>query len=203
VDSEGKLSPSLATSWEVSEDGLTWTFHLRDGVKFHDGTQFTADAAKKSLERTFSKAAEFTSVKTLPVESISAPDQHTLVITTSRPFASLAGHLSKDAANILAESSLDEKDEVATPVGTGPFKYDSWVPKESMTAVRFDDYWGNKAKVNKAIYLCVPEEKTRESMLRAGEWTLSARYLQPCPRSWLRTWILQSIPKKRWGGCAI
>lgn len=169
VDSEGKLSPKLATSWEVSEDGLTWAFHLRDDVLFHDETAFTADAAKESLERTFSKAAEFSSVKALPVESISAPDEHTLVITTTRPFASLAGYLSKDAADILAASSLDENGEVVTPVGTGPFKFDSWVPKESMAAVRFDDYWGTKAKMEKVIYICVPEEKTRESMLRAGE----------------------------------
>lgn len=169
VDSEGKLSPNLATSWDVSENGLTWTFHLRDNVLFHDGTPFTADAAKKSLERTFSKATEFTSVKTVPIESISAPDQETLVITTSRPFATLAGYLSKDAADILAESSFDEKNEVVAPVGTGPFKYDSWVPKEKMVAVKFDDYWGDKAKVDKVTYLCVPEEKTRESMLRAGE----------------------------------
>jgi peptide/nickel transport system substrate-binding protein len=169
VDAEGKLSPKLAKSWDVSEDGLTWTFHLRDDVKFHDGTPFTADAAKASLERTFRKSAEYSSVKTFPIESVKAADKYTLIITTSRPFAPLAGYLSKDATDILAASSLNDKDEVIKPVGTGPFKFDSWVPKESMTGTRFDDYWGTKAKMEKVIFRCVPEEKTRESMLRAGE----------------------------------
>lgn len=169
LDSEGKLSPQLAESWDISDDGLTWTFHLRDGVLFHDGTAFTAEAAKASLERTFKKSAEYASVKTFPVDSVQSADEHTLVIKTSRPFAPLAGYLSRDASKILAASSFDSSDDVVKPVGTGPFKFDSWVPKESITAVKFDDYWGEKAKVQKVIYQYVPEEKTRESMLRAGE----------------------------------
>jgi peptide/nickel transport system substrate-binding protein len=169
VDSEGKLSPMLAQSWDVSEDGRTWTFHLREGVSFHDGTPFNAEAAKLSLERTFRRSAEYSSIKAFPVESVTAPDEYTLVITTSRPFAPLAGYLTKDATEILAASSFDSNDEVVEPIGTGPFKFDSWVPKESMTGVRFEDYWGSKAKVEKVVFSNVPEEKTRESMLRAGE----------------------------------
>jgi len=169
VDSDGKISPLLAKSWDISEDGLTWTFHLRDGVLFHDGTPFNAEAAKASLERTFRKAADFSSVKTFPVNSVTTTDEHTLVITTCRQFATLAGYLTRDASDILAASSFDSNDDVAKPIGTGPFKFDSWVPKESITGVRFDDYWGSKAKVEKVIFLGVPEEKTRENMLKAGE----------------------------------
>ncbi len=66
VDSEGKLSPMLAQSWDVSEDGRTWTFHLREGVSFHDGTPFNAEAAKLSLERTFRRSAEYSSIKAFP-----------------------------------------------------------------------------------------------------------------------------------------
>ncbi len=169
VDSDGQISPLLAQSWDISEDGLTWTFHLREGVLFHDQTPFNAEAAKASLERTFRKTAEFSSVKTFPVKSVTAVDENTLVITTSRQFAPLAGYLTRDASEILAVSSFDSNDEVAKPIGTGPFKFDSWVPKESITGVRFDDYWGSKAKVEKVVFQGVPEEKTRENMLKAGE----------------------------------
>lgn len=169
VDSDGQISPLLAQSWDISEDGLTWTFHLREGVLFHDETPFNAEAAKASLERTFRKTAEFSSVKTFPVKSVTASDENTLVITTSRQFAPLAGYLTRDASEILAVSSFDSNDEVVKPIGTGPFKFDSWVPKESITGVRFDDYWGSKAKVEKVIFQGVPEEKTRENMLKAGE----------------------------------
>jgi len=169
VDSEGKISPMLAQSWDISEDGKTWTFHLREGVSFHDGTPFNAEAAKLSLERTFRKSAEYSSIKAFPVESVTAPDEYTLQITTSRPFAPLAGYLTKDAAEILAASSFDSNDEVVEPIGTGPFRFDSWVPKESMSGVRFDDYWASQARVKTVVFLNAPEEKTRESMLRAGE----------------------------------
>jgi peptide/nickel transport system substrate-binding protein len=166
IDYDCKSSPMLAKSWEVSDDGLTWTFQLRDDVKFHDGTALTAEMAKTSLERTFKKVVSF---RTLPLKEITAPDEHTLVIAMTKPFAPLIGYLASDASAIIAPASLNENDEMVKPVGTGPFKFDSWVSKESITAVKFDDYWGAKPKIEKVICLSVPEGKTRETMLRAGE----------------------------------
>jgi peptide/nickel transport system substrate-binding protein len=174
VDYDNKLVPMLAKSWSVSDDGLKWTFVLRDDVKFHDGTPLTADAAKASLQMTFKNA---TSYKTLPIKDITSKDRYTLEITTTKPFASLAGYLAGDSSAIVAQSSISGKGEFVKPVGTGPFKFDSWVPKEKVVALRFDDYWGNKSKLAKVTYLGVPDSKTRESMLRAGEadiaWLLS------------------------------
>jgi peptide/nickel transport system substrate-binding protein len=174
IDYDCKPSPMLAKSWKVSDDGLTWTFQLRDDVKFHDGTALTAEMAKNSLERTFKKAVSF---KTLPLKEIKVSDKYTLVIATTKPFAPLIGYLASDASAIVAPASLNENDEMVKPVGTGPFKFDSWVSKESITAVKFDDYWGTKPKIEKVVYLAVPEGKTRETMLRAGEadlaWLLS------------------------------
>jgi len=179
VDYDNNLVPMLAKSWSVSDDGLTWTFQLRDDVKFHDGTPLTAEGAKTSLERTFRKATEY---KTLPIDDISAIDEYTLEITTTKPFAPLIGYLAGDRSAIIAPGSLDDNDEVIEPIGTGPFMFDSWVPKESVTALKFDDYWGTKPNLEKVIYMGVPEEKTRESMLRAGDadlaWLLSPDRVQ-------------------------
>lgn len=170
VDYDAKLVPMLAKSWEVSGNGLTWTFKLRENVKFHDGTPLTAETAKKSLERTFRKAEVYNA---LPIKSISTADEYTLVIDTTKPFAPLLGYLAGASSAIIAPASLDEKDEVVEPIGTGPFKFESWAPKESVTAVRFDDYWGTVAKLQKVIYLAIPELKTRESMLKSGEADLA------------------------------
>lgn len=174
VDYDHRLIPMLASSWKVSDDGLTWTFKLREDVKFHDGTPLTSEEAKKSLERTFRVADGY---NTLPIKSISAIDKYTLEIATTTPFAPLPGYLARDGAAIIAPSSFDNKDEVVKPIGTGPFKFDSWVPNDRVNAVRFDDYWGTLPSLEKVTYLGVPEEKTRINMLKAGEvdmaWLLS------------------------------
>ena len=85
------------------------------------------------------------------MESVTAPDEYTLVITTSRAFAPLAGYLTKDATEILAASSFDSNDEVVEPIGTG-LQVRLLGAKESMTGVRFEDYWGSKAKVEKVVF---------------------------------------------------
>jgi peptide/nickel transport system substrate-binding protein len=175
IDYEGKLAPGLAESWEVSDDGLTWTFHLREHVKFHDDTPFNADAMKSSLERAMQEAAIF---KNVPVDSVKTKDDHTLIITTNESFAPLPAYLTKGESAPISSSSFDENGTFLEPVGTGPFKFESWKPNEEIRLVKNDDYWGTKPKLDTVVYKGVPEAITRVMMARAGELNI-AQILPP------------------------
>ena len=175
IDYKGKLAPGLAESWEVSEDGLTWTFHLRESVKFHDETPFNADAMKSSLERAMEEAAVF---KSIPIALVETKDDHTLLITTKEPFAPLPAYLTKGESAPISSSSFDENGKFLEPIGTGPFKFESWKPKEEIRLVKNDDYWGTKPKLDKVVYKGIPEAITRVMMSKAGELNI-AQILPP------------------------
>jgi len=170
VDYEGKVIPSLATDWSVSPDGKTWTFNLRKGVVFHDGTPFTAEAMKKSLERSLTKSKGFAAV---PIAGIDAQDSQTLVVRMNKSFLLLPAYLSKGEASALSSSSWDANGTMIKPVGTGPFIYDSCKPKEAITAVKNPNYWGKAALVDKVVYRIIPEAVTRNMLLKSGEVQLA------------------------------
>jgi len=170
VDNEGKVIPSLATDWTMSPDGKTWTFTLREGVTFHDGTPFTAGAMKTSLERSLTKSKAFASV---PIVSIETPDDQTLVVKLNKSFLILPAYLSKGEAAALSSSSWDKDGTIIKPVATGPFMFDSWKPKEEIVAVKNPEYWGKKANVDKVVYRIIPEAPTRGMLLRSGETQIS------------------------------
>lgn len=163
VDYEGKIIPNLAKSWEVFSDGKKWTFKLREGVRFHDGTPFTAEIMKKSLERSFIQSAS--AFGKIPVTSIEAPDNLTLVISLNSTFPALPAYLSKGESAALAPGSYDANGNVTKPIGTGPFIFESWKPEEEIVVVKNPDYWGQVASVDKVIYRVIPEELTRKMLL--------------------------------------
>jgi len=175
VDHNEKMEPipGLALSWEVGADKLTWTFKLRQGVKFHDGTDFTADAVKVTLERILDPktGAQRRSVYTI-IKTVVAVDPLTVKITTTDPFADLPFLLMDRSAFIVSPTALN-KLEVAEfglhPVGTGPFKFVEWVPNDHITLDANPDYWRGKPKVSRIIYKIVPEAAARTAALRTGE----------------------------------
>ncbi|MFW5838039.1 MAG: ABC transporter substrate-binding protein, partial [Desulfovibrionaceae bacterium] len=175
VDENLKLVPGLAESWSVSPDKTTWTFKIRNGVRFHDGTPLTAGAVKASLERLQDVGSL---LKAIPLKSIDAADDRTLVLTTTEPFAPLAAYLAMGETAPLAASSFDASGEVVKPVGAGPFVFESWKAKDEVVTTRNDDYWGPKAKVSKVVYRCVPDAVTRLAMFRAGDLDI-AQILPP------------------------
>lgn len=171
-DEEGNYLPQLAERWETDPDGVTWRFYLRKGVEFHDGTPFTAEAVKRSVERMIDPE------KGLPrgsefrwIDSVNVVDDYTVEIKTKEPFGPVLAYLAMDSMSVLSPASLDKYgDDIAwNPVGTGPFRFDSYVPEESITVVRNDNYWGEPAYVDKIVFLTVPEDATRLTMLEAGE----------------------------------
>ena len=175
--------PRLARSWETDADGLTWTLHLREDVLFHDATPLDAEAVSLSLNRAF-RADPLLS--TLPIAAIRAAGEHTIMIETETPFSPLPGYLTSAATAILSPNSLNDEDEVQRPIATGPFKFESWKAREQITARRFDDYWGETAHLEKVVYVGIPDDRTRLSLLLSGEIHM-ARLLAPAALSRLET----------------
>ena len=140
-----QLSPGLATFWEVAPDGLSYTFHLHPGVRFHDGTPFDASAVKFSLERAAAPAspnpqhADFACIS-----QVDTPDPLTAIVRLSRPCSGLLDALGLPGGVIVSPRSAAT--DVVNPIGTGPFRFGSWARGDSITLLRNPDYWGTPAK---------------------------------------------------------
>ncbi len=165
-DVYGNLYPQLATSWEVSDDLSNITYHLREGVKFHDGTPFNAEAAKFSLDIYLEKGtgspAAWTSVEVVDEYTVRInlkPDSFTNIqMTTSY------GMISMEAYKEHGREWIE-----LNPVGTGPFKFKSFVRDTSLEYERFDDYWGDKARVDGIKYIYIVDPTTAAMAFKAGD----------------------------------
>lgn len=134
-----EVEPLLSDSWKKIDD-LTWQFHIREGVKFQNGTALTASSVKSSMERAL-KANPRTQ-EMLNVNSIKADGQE-LTITTKAPHTTLLGNLA-DPINSIIDTSAGEDTVAKAPVGTGPFKIKSYTDGSEVVVERFDDYWVEK-----------------------------------------------------------
>jgi len=162
---ESEIVPRLATSWEVSDDGLTWIFHLREGVEFHDGTPFNADAARFALEMHNKKRPGHLG----PLSSITAIDEYTLQITHTEPFAALLYELAWPFFSMASPAAFDEEGGIVSAIGTGPFEEEEWIPDEELVLVRNENYWGGMPKPEKIILKDIPDPGTRVVALEAGD----------------------------------
>lgn len=168
IDETGSVRPGLAARWEVSDDGLTYTFHLRDGVTFHDGTAFDAEDVVFSIER--AKAEDSANAqKTLfePIESVRALDPATVEIVLQRPEGLFAWHMGWGDAVIVAPESADTN--ATEPVGTGPFRFVDRVEGQSVTMARNDDYWGEAPALEELVFRFVSEDAAQIAAVLAGD----------------------------------
>ncbi|MEH7343105.1 glutathione ABC transporter substrate-binding protein [Bacillus sp. JJ1532] len=171
---DGSVVPLLATEYKAVDD-TTWEFKLREGVKFHDGTDFNAEAVKMSFERIIDP--EFASPKAVilnVITEVKVIDDHTIQIITEKPFAPLPAHLAHNAGSIIAPSALQEEKDGGkkvdeNPIGTGPFKFDSWNRGAEIKFVKNDEYWGEKPSIETVAIKVVPEQATRVAMIETGE----------------------------------
>ena len=169
---DGMLYPGLAS--EVRLQGqTTWTFKLRQGVKFHNGDPFTSADAKFSLERTYDPNAK-TMVATVftTIDKIEAPDPSTLVIHTKKPDPLLAARLAFYGGQIVPKKYLESVGNDgfnAKPVGTGPLRFVSWVKDDKLTVEANLEYWGGKPDFDKMIVRSIPETAPRIAALLKGE----------------------------------
>jgi peptide/nickel transport system substrate-binding protein len=167
--------PGLAESWTTSDDGLEWTFKLQEGVKFHDGTDFNADAVKFNIDRQTVNATADMSYGPFvygQVKDVVVVDPYTVTINlTQKNTAFLANLAMSMAAPIVSPAALEAGNNsvMEAPVGTGPYKFVKWNKGENVVLVRNDDYWGEKAKITNVIFRIIPDNSARVLALNNGE----------------------------------
>jgi peptide/nickel transport system substrate-binding protein len=175
---EGKLRPALAEGFSISDDGLTYTFALRQGVRFHNGEPFSGEDFIAAWE--LSRDREFTALSTLgwqKVESVDLPDDATLVVTTTEPYAPFLStvattYLCPRAALAEGTSSFLEVFSRA-PIGTGPFRFAGWEPGDKVALERWDSYWGDAARLEGIDYRVLADVDAILAALAAGEIDLA------------------------------
>ena len=173
ADNTGKFVGVLAESWETSDDGLEWTFHLRPGVKFHNGAEMTADDVKWVFDRILSKdsgaAMRSTYVKIgLQVEVVDPATVKMTITSGAGPFLSYLGLLNRPA--IVHRDGYDADGNATTIIGTGPFMLDSFKVGESYTLKKFDEYWvEGQPYLDGVILSVITDPVVRLNALRTGE----------------------------------
>lgn len=171
-DEHMNIYPLLAVSWEVSEDGKTWVFHLRQGVKFHDGTPFNAHAVVVNVERGMDPKRTTTNRMHWDYwDSVEALDEYTVKMVTKYPTGLVLSSLAHGAGLMASPAAIEKyHDDLGThPVGTGPFMLESFDVGKELVLTRFEDYWGPKPGVEKLIFRYIPDASTRVAALLAGE----------------------------------
>jgi len=182
------VEPGLAKDWDASDDGLTYTFELEEGITFHDGTDFNADAVVANFERWADGDEEkFPYYSTMfggfgddeehVIESVEAEDEYTVIFTLKRPQAPFLKNIAMDMFAISSPTAFEEHgddDYERNPVGTGPFKFVEWKPNDSITVVKNEDYWKEGLpKLDKVVFESIPDNAARLNALIAGEIDLA------------------------------
>jgi peptide/nickel transport system substrate-binding protein len=172
-DENLEMRPALAESWTVSPDQLTWTFRLRDGVTWHDGSPFTADdvvySYRRIIDEKLSNVDKFSAVT-----DVTAPDPSTVVVRVKEPTPNLLTNLGGFKGMAIVSRRNVESGEIATrPMGTGPFSFASQRSGDSITLAANPNYWGGAPKIPGVTYRFISEPSTALSALQAGEvdWT--------------------------------
>lgn len=165
-----KLVPWLATSWETP-DATTWIFHLRQGVKFQDGTPFNAEAVKFTFERIMDPKVGAPRASLLtPIQSIDVIDDATVKITTKAPYGAFLAALAHPNAEIVSPAAVKKYgDLMKNPVGTGPYMLKDWVSGDHITMVRNPDYWGKEPSIDTFVIRVVPDANTQVALLERGD----------------------------------
>jgi peptide/nickel transport system substrate-binding protein len=183
ADTTTELVPELATRWDIAPDGMTYTFHLRQGVKFHDGTPFDAAAVVFSLDRQRDKqpphpfhsvGGPYTYWQGMSmddvVKDIRAADDSTVVFALKRRNAPFLADLAMGFAAIVSPTAVKKfgEDFAKNPVGTGPFRFVEWVKDDHITLERNPDYWGGKPHLDRVVFRSIPENTVRYLALEQG-----------------------------------
>ena len=179
-DSNQVMLPELATGFEISDDGLSYTFALREGVTFHNGDPFTAADVIATWE--IINSADFGTYNTFNydqvVDAVASEDGMTVTLSTAEPYAPFLSLISDGP--IFPKAEIDkgiesfQQDYGRAPVGAGPFRLVEWIAQQEILLERFDDYWGEKALLDSLILRIVPDDNTQLVQLRTGEIQMAA-----------------------------
>ncbi len=165
---DGSVRPALAHSWDISDDGTVYTFHLREGVKFHDGTDLDAGDVKFSLDRardensTNAQKALFAGITDVEVV-----DTLTVSVSLANPNGLFTTNMAWGDAIVLAPESFESA--ATSPVGTGPFRFVRWVKGDRVEIERNPDYWGEPVALEKAVFKFISDPTAAFSAMMAGD----------------------------------
>lgn len=173
-----EVEAALATDWEISEDGLEYTFNLREGVEFHDGTPFNAEAVVFDIQRQLDSDHPYYMEGSYPyagfslgmIEEVRAVDEYTVHFTLENPYAPFIKNLAMFATMIVSPEAVKEygEDIFKNPVGTGAFKFVEWVRDDQITLVANEDYWDGRPYLDELIFTVIPNNQTRLLELEEG-----------------------------------
>ncbi|MCF4099214.1 ABC transporter substrate-binding protein [Maritalea sp. P4.10X] len=172
-----EVAPALAESWEISEDGTEYTFNLREGVTFHDGTPFNAEAVKFNFDRMLNEDHPYHNTGPFPlafffsaVEETTAVDDLTVKFKLNAPYAPFLSNLAYPTGLLVSPEAVKSNGEDfgRNPVGTGPFKFVEWKSNERVVVDRYADYWGDPAGVQAVVFRPITDANTRVAEMLAG-----------------------------------
>lgn len=190
VDADGnsKIVPSLAESWDISDDGLEYTFHLRQGVKFHNGNDFTAEDVAYTFHRLLTVeggvntefidqikgADELLAGETDTLEGVEVVDDYTIKVTLKEPFAGFLASISSPGVSIYDSEATEAAGDQfgmdpAVTVGTGPFEFSSWSFNNQLVLTRNEDYWKGASALPGVVIKIIPDTETQSMMFESGE----------------------------------
>ncbi|MDD2492132.1 MAG: ABC transporter substrate-binding protein [Bacteroidales bacterium] len=174
-DENRDIVGDLAESWEVSEDQRTWNFKLKEGVKFHNGTEMTAESVKGTYERAMDPANGLVVGEIVKMfEKVEVVDKYTVSITTTEPYGAMMALLCNLSLAVMDPAyiekyGMDLGSNVESINGTGPYKVATWTRDEELVLERYDDYFGDKALTKSIVYRPIPEAAARVIALETGE----------------------------------
>jgi len=170
MDSNFKETPALAESWDMSEDGLTWTFHLRHNVKFHDGEPWNSAAAIAN----FARLAGYPGFA--DAEIIEAPDEWTVVFKMRKPTYTLSANLARPILSMVSPKAINPDGSLKIEAGSGPYKLANWERDHEYVFEAYDDFWGGKPNIRKITYKVIPDSESRAAALEAGDIDMMSGY---------------------------
>ncbi|MFD2413156.1 nickel ABC transporter substrate-binding protein [Paenibacillus rhizoplanae] len=182
---KGEILPSLAESWDISEDGKVYTFHLRQGVKFSDGTEFNADAVKFSFERWIKDPSNSLNVATA-MQSLVVVDKHTITMTFNKTYYPFLTELSfARPVRIISPTAVEPAGDITgtfvKAIGTGPWMAESYKTDQEAVLVRNPNYWGEMPKLSKIIMKVIPDPQSRVLALQSGDVDIAGGQMGKIP----------------------
>lgn len=188
TDGNSKIVPNLAESWDISDDGLEYTFHLRQGVKFHNGNDFTAEDVAYTFHRMLTVeggvntefidqikgADELLAGETDTLEGVEVVDDYTIKVTLKEPFAGFLASISSPGVSIYDSEATEAAGDQfgmdpAVTVGTGPFEFSSWSFNNQLVLTRNEDYWKGASGLPGVVIKIIPDTETQSMMFESGE----------------------------------